>query len=356
MTSNDDKARAAIADQAGTWFVANDEGTLDAHDAAALTAWLKASPAHIGEFLGVAVTAGDLKALAGDPEYTLQAVVGQARAADASTVRALSPGAVVPERRSPLQGWLAAAAVLAGVGILSLGVLRLWNTTPSAPAAAPAGSVTLHLETGHGEQLARELPDGSLVHLDTDSALSIRYGPTERLVMLTAGQAHFQIAHERERAFRVLAGPAEIVDLGTQFDVRLEPGATVVTVIAGRVAVAPAATSTGRSPRFVQLGPDQQTRLSAGAWPSAVRSVDAQAATAWLHRQIVFDHEPLERVAAEFNRYGPKPFEIVTPALRSLEISGVFATDNPDAFIAFLRSLKGVQVEVTATKIRVSQK
>ena len=40
--------------------------------------------------------------------------------------------------------------------------------------------------------------------------------------------------------------------------------------------------------------------------------------------------------------------------LRKLRISGVFATDDTDAFIAFLRSLKGVRVEVTATGIRVS--
>ena len=50
----------------------------------------------------------------------------------------------------------------------------------------------------------------------------------------------------------------------------------------------------------------------------------------------------------------PKPIEITTPALRNLKISGVFATDDPEAFIAFLRSLKGVRVEVTETRIRVS--
>jgi transmembrane sensor len=82
---------------------------------------------------------------------------------------------------------------------------------------------------------------------------------------------------------------------------------------------------------------------------------DAQRATAWLHRQIAFDHEPLEKVAAEFNRYAPKPIEIVTPGLQKLEISGVFTTDDPATFIAFLRSMEGVQVEETATRFRVSR-
>jgi transmembrane sensor len=137
----------------------------------------------------------------------------------------------------------------------------------------------------------------------------------------------------------------------------------VVTVVEGRVTVGPSPmseklgphSSQNHSPRFVQLGADQQIRVAEGEWPATPASVDAQRATAWLRRQIVFDEEPLERVAAEFNRYAPKPIEIATPALQNLQISGVFATDDTEAFIAFLRSLKGVRVEVTPTRIRVSR-
>jgi hypothetical protein len=85
------------------------------------------------------------------------------------------------------------------------------------------------------------------------------------------------------------------------------------------------------------------------------RTVRIFPAPTRLYRQIEFDREPLERVAAEFNRYAAKPFEIVTPALRNLRISGAFAADDSTAFIAFLSSLEGVRVEVTATRIRVSQ-
>ena len=47
-----------------------------------------------------------------------------------------------------------------------------------------------------------------------------------------------------------------------------------------------------------------------------------------------------------------KPIEIDTPALRDMKISGVFAIDDTEAFIAFLRSLEGVHVEITADRIR----
>jgi transmembrane sensor len=219
---------------------------------------------------------------------------------------------------------------------------------------AANGVTALRFETRHGEQLSRRLADNSVLHLNTDTALTVRYSKTERLIMLESGQAEFEVAHDADRAFRVIAGSAEVVDLGTRFDVRLEPGSTVVTVVEGRVAVGLLDSSRNHSPRVVQLGANQQIRVTEATGPATPIAVDAQRTTSWLHRQIAFDHEPLERVAAEYNRYTSKPIEIATPALKNLQISGVFATDDPEAFIAFLRSLKGVRVEVTATSIRVS--
>jgi len=212
--------------------------------------------------------------------------------------------------------------------VLSLGLFLMWNVRPIQHPSAPDEITALHFETRHGEQLTRRLADNSVVHLNTDSAVTIRYGKTERQVMLTSGQAEFEVVHEPNRAFRVIAGSAEIVDLGTKFDVRREHDSTVVTVIEGRVAVGPLISSQNHSPRFVELSADQQIRVTAGEGPATP-------------------------VAVEYNRYSAKPIEIATPALRKLPISGVFATDDTEAFIAFLRSLKGVRVEVTETQIRV---
>jgi transmembrane sensor len=198
------------------------------------------------------------------------------------------------------------------------------------------------------------LADNSVLHLNTDSAVTIRYGKTERLVTLTSGQASFEVAHEPGRPFRVLAGSAEVVDIGTQFDVRLEQNSTVVTVVEGRVEVRPNARQP-QAERFVELAAGQQVSVAEGEWPAVPMMVDVQSTTAWLRQEIVFDHEPLERVAAEYNRYTAKPIEIATPALRNMQITGVFSTDDPGAFIAFLRSLKGVRVEVTPTRISVSR-
>jgi transmembrane sensor len=366
MSPHEDQVRAAIAEQAGEWFVAHDDGPLNAEQSAALVAWLKASPVHVEEFLGVSVVARDLREACADPQYSPDALVAAARADNEIPLRSVSqpPTALAP-RSAPVRRWLAATVALAAaIGVLSFGLFLMWDFRPVRPLPAAGGTTALHFEARHGEQLSHRLADNSVVHLDTDTAVTVQYSKTERTVTLTSGQADFEVAHEAARPFRVYAGPAEIIAVGTQFDVRLERGSTVVTVSEGRVMVGPSpepsapATSLNesRSERMVPLLAGQQLRLTAAEWPPTLVAVDARRSTAWLHRQIVFDHEPLERVAAEFNRYAPEPFEIVTPALRTLQISGVFATDDTQAFIAFLRSLKGVQVEVTATHILVSQK
>ena len=360
MTSNDEQVRTAIAEQAADWLVANDEG-LDASESAALAAWLRASPVHVEEFLRVSVIARDLREARSDPEYSLETVLARARADDPPIRLPLWPRVTAPLRSLSSRGWLTAALTMAAVVGLSLGLPSLWRVRPVAPAPVGVGTTALYFATGHGEQLSRRLEDNSVLHLNTDSAVTIRFSKTERLVTLTSGQAEFEVAHDRARAFRVLTGSAEVVAIGTQFDVHLDEDSTLVTVIEGRVAVGPSPMSERRGtkpndpPQYVQVSADQQIRVTEAEWPATPISVDAQHTTAWLHREVVFDHEPLERVAAEFNRYAPKPIEIATPGIRNLQISGAFATDDTDAFIAFLRTLNGVRVEVTATRIRVSQ-
>ena len=359
MTSNDEKIRAAIAEQAGDWFVGNDEGLTDGQESADLAAWLKTSPVHIEEFLGVSVVARDLREARTHPEYSLEAILARARAEDESGVQPLRPPPSDLVRVGASRRWRTATVAMAACVLLSIGLLLTWNGGP-IPHPSPSDGVTaLHFETRHGEQLTRRLADDSVLHLNTDSAITIRYGKHERVAELTSGEADFEVAHEPERAFRVLAGSVQVTDIGTKFDVRLGFDSTVVTVVEGEVAVGPSTVTwrpAGSPWTGVQVGANQQVIIANGIWPPAKAvAVDAQRATAWLHRQIAFEHEPLEKVAAEFNRYAPKPIEIVTPGLQRLEISGVFTTDDPAAFIAFLRSMEGVQVEETATRFRVSR-
>jgi transmembrane sensor len=360
MSTQEDAVRAIVGQEAADWFVGNRAG-LTHKERQSFTDWLKTSPMHVEEYLAIAVIAGDLRAACEDPAEGLDELIARARIELDSPVRSIW------RRLGPNSGggaavrWRAVVVALACCVVGGIGLQAWWTMRPKEPPATSQPAI--RFDTGHGDQQTRRLADNSVMHLNTDSAVSIRYGEHGRIITLTAGEAEFEVVHDPVRAFRVFAGPAEIVAIGTKFDVRLENGYTYVTVVQGRVAVGPSrptaeaipGSQLDNRPGFMQLVADQQTRVAEGQPPSAPVAVNADRTTAWLHRQIAFEHEPLERVASEFNRYVTKPFEITSPALRRLEISGVFATDDSEAFIAFLRSLNGVHVEITATRIRVSQ-
>jgi transmembrane sensor len=353
MNAKEDRVRTVVAEEAADWFVANRAG-LAADETARFNAWLKASPMNVEEYLGVALIARDLREACADPQLSPAALLARARAEGSAAERRVAAISTA-SRPVPMRRWQFAAACVAALGVVTVGGF-LWREWPTTRAPVTVATVTtMHFETRHGEQLRRRLTDDSVLELNTDSAVTVSYSEKERRVAIERGQADFQVAHNPQRPFRVFAGSAQIVAVGTKFDVYVQPDATVVTVIEGRVAVGlePGRNGAGA---LVQVSADQQVRVSEDAWPATPVAVDAQHTTAWLRRQIVFEHEPLERVAAEFNRYAPTPIEIVTPALRSLQVSGVFATDDPESFIAFLRTLDGVRVEVTATHIRVSRR
>ena len=157
--------------------------------------------------------------------------------------------------------------------------------------------------------------------------------------MLTSGEAEFEVVHEPKRPFRVFAGSAEAVDIGTQFDVRLEHDSTVVTVVEGRVAVGPSSmlhgqgTDSSQEPlaRFVELvrRPADHAWRRASGRPRPSRSTRTARRPGCVGRSCSITSRS-GAVATEFNRYASKPIEIATPALRDLEISGVFATDDTD--------------------------
>jgi transmembrane sensor len=341
MTVRDEEVRTLIARQAADWFLAHRDGSLGTSERQAFEEWLLASPVHVEEYLGVALIAQALPTAADDPENPLDAILERAETVDEAEVRPIraniSEPHAIPERRPVWNRWqFAVAAVLAVV----IGGSLWWTANHPAPQ---------RYTTGHGEQKTWRLDDNSVLRLNTDTAVTVRYRPAERLIEIDRGQAFFEVAHEPTRRFRVIAGTTNIVAVGTQFDVYRDRVATVVTVVEGRVAVA--SDSTLRRQLHVNAG--EQVRVIAGMLPDHATPVDAQRGTAWLRRQIAFDQEPLAAVAAEFNRYGVVPIEIEGPSLRSLVISGVFAADDTETFLAFLRTLDGVTVETTSTRIRV---
>jgi transmembrane sensor len=378
--SKDEQIREAIAQRAAEWFLANRSGSIDQADREQFFAWLKASPVHVEEYLGIAaaerglaeaarapsMTIEDLKRLAleDSSDRVVELAAPTAAAADriAELVTSggsagapapsaeIMPSAALSEARPPRRRAVAFAAA-AGVGAIALGVVWLLQ--------APSPAVAQTFRTSHGAQQEYPLADGSTLRLDSDSEVTVALSGSERLATLVRGQALFRVAHDARRSFRVRSGNVNAIAIGTEFDVYRRSESTLITVIEGQIAVSSAVSDTSADPSpALKVSAGQQVRiaedpLSARAFPSAPSQANLTTATSWLEHKIAFEQLPLEEVAEEFNRYNAVQIAIEDQALRHLSVSGVFDATDIGSFTAFLASLDGVGVTRTPSSIAV---
>ena len=187
--------------------------------------------------------------------------------------------------------WLATAAVV----LLLVGLLT--TLTDSLVL------VQADYQTGIGATRVVTLPDGSTAHLNTYSALAVRFDDRERRIAVLRGEVAFTVVSSGDtRPFIVSARAVDARALGTQFVVWQHEDHTELTVIAHHVAVStPPSPGCERLP--VVLASGQTVRATAHAGLEPVRVVDLRAVTAWQRGRLIFDRVPLRTVLQELNRY-----------------------------------------------------
>jgi transmembrane sensor len=346
----DQEIRFAITQRAAQWFVAHRAGPLDEGARAAFLTWLKTSPVHVEEYMRITAVERALGAAADNPEVVLEDLLEQARAdREVAVLDSVFRTSDPPPPPAASRGWVLLAVAM-GLSV-AIACWLGWSGVTPGPVTSKTYSTT------HGIQSTWRLDDGSVLHLNCDSAVTARYSGRERRLDLDRGQALFEVAVDARRPFRVAAGQIELLALGTEFDVYRQGHTTAITVIEGVVSVATQESSLKPSgepqPRRLRVERGQQALIEDGVIPVASSPANIRATEAWMQRQIVFDRRPLGQVAAEFNRYIHTPF-VIDGALQQLPVSGMFHADDPDSFADFLASLEGVKVLRLPDQIRVS--
>lgn len=342
-----ERIQEAIVDQATYWFVLHRDGGLTAAQQEEFLRWLRASLQHTGEYLAVARLCGGMRAAIADIGIDAEDLLKQHRqgADEVIALNAVHPSRPQGRRRNPV--WRRAGLLGLAATVLAAAGLYWWT----APGFA---GLPRTVAAAHGEQRTVTLHDGSIMHVNVSSRVKVRFSGAERLIELDSGQAMFEVARDPTRPFRVVAGTAEVVAVGTQFDVyRRDSRVVTVTVVQGKVDVVDRHDGDvpGQTPNRRRLNAGEQIRL--GAQIHAAK-VDTRASTAWVRREIMFEGQPLGEVAREFNRYIPVPIEIEEPALQTLLVSGVFNAYDTDSFITFLKQYP-VRVHRDGRYIRVSR-
>lgn len=329
-----------IAEQAAEWFGRCELG-LTPEQELAFRQWLEADPRHGEALRDMDDTWDALDRLKASPVFATFAPRGAWR------------------RRWGFPALMAAAAVA---------FLLLW------PGMAPRPENYQRTVATEADGLRRlELPDGSVVHLNASSRITLHFAAGERRVLLQAGEAHFAVARDAARPFVVTAGDVAVRAVGTAFNVRRESGGVEVLVTEGRVALADATRGGSLLPVAPAAAPDRPAPaatpggevLLAGqralvpaavaatpraATIAAVAPDEMQTALAWRERQLDFDLTPLAEVAAAFNRCNDHQLVIADDALGRELFGGTFRADKYDVFVQLLEQRFGVTAERSADR------
>jgi len=193
------------------------------------------------------------------------------------------------------------------------------------------------IETGVGETRAVTLEDGSRIVLDTSSRLRVVFKTAARDVELLEGQAHFEVAKDSHRPFRVRTNSAEVVAVGTMFDVAALSALTTVTLIEGRVNVRAISGTPRVEPQVEVLVPGQQLGIANDGQFLGKKAVKIASVTAWQRGTIVLDDVPLTEALAALNRYSTTQIVILDTRLQSRSVSGVFRVGDVETEALVLR-------------------
>lgn len=283
------------------------------------------------------------------------------------------------------KSWLAAAPLHAIVWEIAT---DLWNETAALPRRVPRESFREHrfgvglmrpliaitalclaimatigyqyffhsgLTTAVGEQRTLTLEDGTRVELNTNSRLQVKFDRNMRKVVLNAGEAYFQVAHE-QRPFVVIAGSRKVIAVGTEFTVRHDdPSAEAVTVtlIEGRVAVVPLEAANVLPPnptsQVLVLKAGQRLQLRRGV--SVVDAPQMERVTGWMRGKLIFDHTPLAEAATEFSRYSSTKVVVAAPGAAGIPVGGVFGIGDAKSFARAVADSYNLQVTARGNEL-----
>lgn len=253
-----------------------------------------------------------------------------------------------PRRSLPLAR---AAAVLVACTAVAFGAYRFWG-----------GAEPSYL-TSIGEQRSVRLDDGTRVALNSMSRIQVSYSANERRVTLEAGEAIFEVARDAKRPFVVAAGDRIVTALGTSFVVRYEKNRTAVTLLDGKVSVAPlprktpaqTTAHTAASANDVQiLNPGQRLTVATGQ-STQLDTPRMDALTAWRRGEVVLDRTPLADAIAEMNRYDTTQLTIDDAQLGELRVSGVYKTGDSASFARAAARMLDLTVTEEPGQIRLQR-
>lgn len=226
--------------------------------------------------------------------------------------------------------WAIAASVLLVVGLGWMG-FDAWSNQ------------YITYKTAYNEQRTIDLPDGSVVVLNSHSLLKHRrnaFSSGERAVEIE-GEGFFTVRHLQTNApFRVITNRAfDVQVLGTEFSIYNRPARHRVVLNTGRVRV-----QFYDKQSALMLQPGQLVELDGHTQQVQKRTVRADQYNAWLRDQLVFDNTSLtEAIQIVEEQFGIR-VQLDSAALAKRTVTGILPINKPEAVLNAIAGLTQLEV------------
>lgn len=261
-------------------------------------------------------------------------------------------------------------AVAGGLAALLVAGFVWYAAAGRRPTTADSPSVSSVVVSRPARQV---LPDGSVVELKDGAEIALDYNAALRRVALKRGEAHFQVAKNKERPFVVEAAGVEVRAVGTAFSVQLGSKQVEVLVTEGRVAVAQPAQAVGgilrpdllaavRQPlAVVDAGNRLVVDLASPSTPSSapqaqvVPPAELTEQLAWRAPRLEFSGTPLAEAIPLVNHHSHVRLVLADPELGQVRLSGVLRADNIDTLLRLLEEAHGIKTERSGDAITLSK-
>lgn len=277
--------------------------------------------------------------------------------------------------------WAAAAAiVIVAAGNLFVFGKSLWNHDKSAESLA--GKEVNEISTRPGSKSKIQLPDGSVVMLNSGSKLIYNkdYGIDNREVTLV-GEGFFDVKKNKEKPFIINTANINIKVLGTVFNVKAYPEdkKTETSLIRGSIEV----TIKNRPNDKIILSPSEKLVVENGlvpdkkvrqkndgellAAPAGLNTlmainklkyspVDSSVAeTLWIENKLVFRDESFEELAMRMQRWYDVSISITDEKLAEKRLTGIFERETIEQALEALKISIPFHYEKNGSKIIIHQ-
>lgn len=213
----------------------------------------------------------------------------------------------------------------------------------------PSGSQKITLEARAGMQTHFNLPDGTVVYLNSLSSLSyfLPYDQKERRVILS-GEAYFKVARDTLRPFIVsTAGDRYRVRvLGTEFNVQAYEGDDRIETTLVKGAVNLSIRGENGQPYEQKLRPAEKAVYDKVRGQLAVEKVDPTYDTAWIDGKLMFKNTPLPEVLRDLATFYNVEFDVRIPDIAGYRFTGVFRNRQLSQILDYLKITSRIDYEI----------